>query len=214
MDVSLTDEELLYRFRSAPESSQREEWIDELFRRHYQKVAVWCLRITAQRDAAADLAQEIFVKAYQSLDSFRGQSKFSTWLYTITRNHCYNYFKSISRRPNSADEDELLEIEDPFSNEIFERITARDSQQKMLELIYETLDATEVKVMTLHYAEEMPLKAVTGLLGLDNPSGAKAYIVRAKRKLATAVNRWQATEARLNKSPEAISRNGGRGRKE
>ena len=45
--------------------------------------------------------------------------------------------------------------------------------------------------MTLHYAEEFPLDAVTRLLKLDNASGAKAYIVSAKRKLARAVARWQ-----------------------
>jgi len=51
--------------------------------------------------------------------------------------------------------------------------------------------ATEARVMTLHYAEELPLDAVTQLLKLDNASGAKAYIVSAKRKLARAVSRWK-----------------------
>jgi hypothetical protein len=49
----------------------------------------------------------------------------------------------------------------------------------------------EARVMTLHYAEELPLDAVTQLLNLDNASGAKAYIVSAKRKLAQAVGQWQ-----------------------
>jgi hypothetical protein len=50
----------------------------------------------------------------------------------------------------------------------------------------------ESQVFTLHYAEELPLDAITRLLKLENASGAKAYIVSAKRKLARAVERWKA----------------------
>ena len=53
-----------------------------------------------------------------------------------------------------------------------------------------------MKVMTLHYAEEVPLNAVTRLLNLENSSGAKAYIVSAKRKLSRAIERWKAREQR------------------
>jgi hypothetical protein len=48
------------------------------------------------------------------------------------------------------------------------------------------LDDTEKIVFTLHYGDEMPLDSITRMLGLENASGAKAYIVSAKRKLA----RW------------------------
>jgi len=59
------------------------------------------------------------------------------------------------------------------------------------DLVRDSLSETEARVMTLHYAEELPLDAVTRLLKLDNASGAKAYIVSAKRKLARAVARWK-----------------------
>jgi hypothetical protein len=53
----------------------------------------------------------------------------------------------------------------------------------------EILDETERRVMTLHYVDEMPLQVVTRLLGLKNVSGAKTYVVSARRKLKTAVIR-------------------------
>src|SRR5262245_10060345 len=82
----LLDEELVLRYRATAEARQREEYINELFRRNYSRVARWCLRFAADRDSAADLAQEVFTKAYQNITSFQGQSKFSTWLFVIARN--------------------------------------------------------------------------------------------------------------------------------
>ena len=60
-------------------------------------------------------------------------------------------------------------------------------------LLAETLDETEQAVFTLHYGEDVPLDAITRLLGLQNASGAKAHVVSAKRKLARAVQRWKAS---------------------
>jgi Sigma-70 region 2 len=60
----------------------------ELFRRYRIRVTSWCFRLTRNRGRARDLAQEVFSKAYRRRYSFRGDSKFSTWLYAITRSHC------------------------------------------------------------------------------------------------------------------------------
>ena len=79
--TDLTDEELIERYRSSGKAAagSYDPHINELFRRHYQRVALWCLRQTGDRDRAADLAQDIFVSAFRYLESFRGDSKFSTW---------------------------------------------------------------------------------------------------------------------------------------
>jgi hypothetical protein len=62
------------------------------------------------------------------------------------------------------------------------------------QLINETLEETEKQVFTLHYAEEVPLDVITRMLKLENASGAKAYLVSAKRKLDRAVKRWSARQ--------------------
>jgi hypothetical protein len=62
--------------------------LNELFRRHRTRVTSWCFRLTGNRGRARDLAQEVFFIAYLHRHSFRDDSKFSTWLYAITRNHC------------------------------------------------------------------------------------------------------------------------------
>jgi RNA polymerase sigma-70 factor (ECF subfamily) len=191
----LLDEELVARYRSSTEIRDRELYIDELFRRNYARVARWCLRFTADRESAADLAQEVFTRAYQNLSSFNGQSKFSTWLFVIARNHCLNAVRANARQATEqkADDGEeiLLAIPDnsPNAHSVLEQTA---SAQLVRKLLSEALDETEKMVFTLHYGEEVPLEAITRLLRLENQSGAKAYIVSAKRKLARLVQQWKA----------------------
>jgi RNA polymerase sigma-70 factor (ECF subfamily) len=191
----LLDEELVSRYRSTAEVGEREQYINELFRRNYARVARWCLRFTADREASADLAQEIFAKAYQNLTSFQGQSKFSTWLFVIARNHCLNAVRANARQATELKADDceeiLLGIADnaPNAHSLMEQTA---SAQMVRNLLSEALDETEKVVFTLHYGEDVPLDAITRLLRLENQSGAKAYIVSAKRKLARLVQQWKA----------------------
>jgi len=191
----LLDEELVSRSRSTTEAGEREQYINELFRRNYARVARWCLRFTADRESAADLAQEIFAKAYQKLSSYQGQSKFSTWLFVIARNHCLNAVRANTRQATelAADDGEeiLLGIADksPNPHSALEQTASAELVRKLLS---EALDETEKMVFTLHYGEDVPLDAITRLLRLENQSGAKAYIVSAKRKLARLVQQWKA----------------------
>ena len=70
------------------QSVSGEELFSEIFRRYHTRVTAWCFRLTRNRARALDLAQEVFFKAYRHRHGFRGDSRFSTWLYAITRNHC------------------------------------------------------------------------------------------------------------------------------
>jgi RNA polymerase sigma-70 factor (ECF subfamily) len=185
-----TDEELLREARLCLQPGLQAELLDQLFGRYHSRIGLWCYRITGNRDSAADLAQEVLMRAYQNLDSFRGESKFSTWLYTIARNHCFNHAKQQGRVKESAVDPLLL---DTATADRFDlRLEQEEDLKQMRSLIASNLDDTEQQVMTLHYGEEIPLDAITRLLGLANPSGAKAYIVSARRKLKTAIGQFRA----------------------
>jgi RNA polymerase sigma-70 factor, ECF subfamily len=191
----LLDEELVAQYRSATEASQRDPYINELFRRNYSRVARWCLRFTDDRESAADLAQEIFTKAYQNLASFQGQSKFTTWLFVIARNHCLNAVRANTRQATelAADDGDEILMEIPDQAETAYSAMERESSAKLVRtLLAEALDETEKVVFTLHYGDDVPLDAITRLLRLENQSGAKAYIVSAKRKLARLAQQWKA----------------------
>lgn len=190
---SLSDEELVARSRleGLPHSRQQ-EFLNELFTRYHSRVAVWCLRVTGDRNSAADLAQDVLLKAHRNLDSWRGQSKFSTWLYSITRNHCFNAAAARSVRPEGASDTLDFDLSDESSWRIDRHLEKESEIRQMKDLIASTLDPTEAQVMTLHFADELPLDAISRLLSLTNSSGAKAYVVSAKRKLKTAIARLRA----------------------
>ena len=59
-------------------------------------------RLLGRREEVEDLAQEVFLRAYRSLGSFKGESSFYTWLYKIALNTCRNYYRSIGRRPEGS----------------------------------------------------------------------------------------------------------------
>jgi len=184
-------EELVDRALALFGTAEGDRLVNELFERHYSRVASWCLRFTGDKDLAADLAQEIFARAHRNLKSFQSQSKFSTWLYAIARNQCLNAMKARSLRPLEEGGEVLAELPGDDSSTEHE---GERSGNLVHQLLNEALDETERKVFTLHYGDELSLSAITRLLGLTNVSGAKAYIVSAKRKLNRRLQRWKARE--------------------
>lgn len=187
---SLSDEELIARYRLAPGAERSRGYLETLFRRHQTRVAAWCYRFTGDRTLAADLAQDIFARAYASLASFRSDSKFTTWLYVIARNRWRDELRARQSRPREAPE-EAFEFAEPSSdNAALAALDAHDARLVVHRLMEQSLDELEKQVMTLHYGHEMRLDAITAQLGLTNASGAKAYIVSARRKLNAAIKKW------------------------
>ncbi len=185
--ADLSDEELLAASRRA--GADRAVLVNELFARHYERVARWCLRFTGDRESAADLAQDVFLKAHRHLASFKSESRFSTWLYTIVRNESLR--RLDRQRPVADSEDVLADVAaiDPTPDELARR---SERGERLNRFLATTLDLVERRVFVLHYGDGMPLEAITRLLRLDNTSGAKAYIVSARRKIARAANRLKA----------------------
>ena len=95
---NLSDEELVAVFRDGG-SRAREDAAAELFVRHQARIARWCCRFTRDRESASDLAQEILLRAFRNMDSYRGECRFSTWLYVIARNLCMSAIQKRSNEP-------------------------------------------------------------------------------------------------------------------
>jgi RNA polymerase sigma-70 factor (ECF subfamily) len=186
--AELSDAELLAEARRRTGSDQ-EPLVDELFARHYERVARWCFRFTGDRESAADLAQDVFLKAHQHLNSFKAASRFSTWLYSIARNESLN---RLQRATPPADSDEVLADVAALDLPADEMVSQSQRGQRLRTFLAVTLDHLERTVFVLHYGDGMSLDAITRLLRLKNASGAKAYIVSARRKLARAAQRLRA----------------------
>ena len=92
---------LLRRLRDRDERAFR-----ELIEAHRDRVFNITFRMLGNRAEAEDVAQEVFITVFKSIDSFREEAKFSTWLYRVTVNHCKNRIKYLARR-HDRDRDEL-----------------------------------------------------------------------------------------------------------
>jgi RNA polymerase sigma-70 factor (ECF subfamily) len=190
----LSDEELIARAEESAASA--ETCLAVLYRRWYPKVAAWCLRLSGDRQEAADLAQEVFLRVHGRLSSFRGESRFSTWLYTVTRSVVINRGQAARRRRT----DPLDEL-DPGAEPV-EPAPGADREMEQGEILAALrqamatdLDPIEAKVLYLHYVDGITLPALTGMLQLDNKSGAKAYVVSGGRKLKRRFGRWLARQS-------------------
>ena len=192
---SLTDEEVMFVLcestADSPDDDLAERLFTQLFHRYHTRVASWCFRYTRNRGRALDLAQEVFFRAYRHRRGFRGDSKFSTWLYAIARNHCLSAIRKIAD-PVDAGEVIPIRLRDFSATPPDIAIERKQRHREMWRVIGTALEPTEARVMALHYGYELPLAVITQQLALTNPSGAKAYVVNARRKLDRVIKRRNA----------------------
>ena len=81
---------------------------EELYKLHHRRVYAVCLRMTGNTAEAEDLSQEVFVQVFRKLDTFRGESAFTTWLHRLTINHVLMHFRKNRRRKERLTEDGAL----------------------------------------------------------------------------------------------------------
>jgi len=116
------DESLIKRFVSNDESA-----FEELFRRYEQKIFNLVYRYIGSYPETEELTQDVFVKVYKSAQTFKGKSKFSTWIYRIAVNTCLNYKKKKRLVMESLDRSgtqpvkELIAPNSTTPEELFER---------------------------------------------------------------------------------------------
>jgi RNA polymerase sigma-70 factor (ECF subfamily) len=180
---AISDEALMFLLRNQADPHHGNELFGELYRRYHPRVLSWCRRLTRNREGSNDLAQEVFMRAFRYMHTFRGDSSLSTWLYVITRNYCMNALKKCGRDPVDGADLVSPTVAGSDGSETYETLASTQSFAAMWRLIHKTLTPLEARVMALHYGHGLPLALITRELMLANPSGAKAYIVNARRKL-------------------------------
>jgi RNA polymerase sigma-70 factor (ECF subfamily) len=182
---SQDDEALLRVARGDNDPSRRQDAAAELLLRYRDAVYGWCLRYTRDSDRALDLSQDVMVTAWEKIGSFEGRSKFSSWLFAVTRNRCID----ASRRVDVLC-DEAISDEHPDPAPLPDAVAIDGGDEdRLLELIRRELDHEEQKAIWLRCIERMPVEEITGVLGVSGVSGARALLQRARRKLRAALDR-------------------------
>ena len=144
--------------------------------------------LTGNRHDAEDLSQDVFVKAYRSLSNFRGDAKWSTWLYRIAVNaHRDHVRPKMQRTLDYRDDLERHDIVGSTMNSHNDTITPDRSAessmiQERIEQALETLTSRERSVFVLRHYHHLPLKQIAGTLKIAEGS-VKAYLFRALQRL-------------------------------
>jgi RNA polymerase sigma factor (sigma-70 family) len=184
-DGNVPDEHLLRIAQSEGDAARRRAAATELVTRYRDAVYLWCFRYTRDRDHALDLSQDVMATVWEKIGTFEGRSKFSSWLFAVTRNRCID----ASRRVDVLeDEFELGEIRDPSPLPDAMLEAGRD-EDWLLRTIRAELEPQEQQAIWLRCVERMPVDDVTRILGVDGASGARAVLQRARRKLRAALER-------------------------
>jgi RNA polymerase sigma-70 factor, ECF subfamily len=139
---------------------------------------VWCFRYFGEHERALDMAQEVLLAAYQRMGEFEGRAAFSSWLYAITRNRCLNEMRHDDRWAD-VEPDSLIDE----SNRFDEQLEAAIESEKLVDLAMRVLDEEERKAIWFRYVDLMSVDQITAVLKLDQKSGARAILQRARRKL-------------------------------
>jgi RNA polymerase sigma-70 factor (ECF subfamily) len=157
----------------------------ELVERYQHKVH-WMVRRMTGAEEAEDLTQEVFLRAYQALPGFRGESKFSTWLYRIARNLCLSELRKSGRRgePVALDDESEERIHHllPGSCQGLEEQIERKDLSGHVRRLIGRLPLNYRTALTLFYTNEARYEEIAEIMEI--PVGTvKTYIHRARLRL-------------------------------
>lgn len=181
ISTSLSDEDLVQAITKTNDTLLFEILYDRYSTLVYNK----CLSFSKDEDEAKDLTQDVFLKLFVKLSSFKGTAKFSTWLYAFTYNHCVNYVtrntaKKIEKQ--SVEHYDIENISDEPNDEDFSQMKV-DKLKDALNLI----SPDEKMILLLKYQDFLTIKEIESVLGIGE-SAVKMRIKRAKEKLLTVYN--------------------------
>lgn len=160
------DEALVARARSGDYSA-----FEELIRRYQRRIYALVYNMTSHREDAEDLVQDVFIKAYRSLNGFKGDASFYTWLYRIAVNRTINFLK---RRKREASDLRLDDMDQSAERDpAFVELRARESPvrevtlnelQKKLNAALQTLSDKHRTVVVLHDIQGMPHEEIAKIM--------------------------------------------------
>ena len=151
---------------------------DELMRVHEDRVFAICLRMMTDRDAALDAAQDVFLTVFRKADRYKEQAAFSTWLYRVAVNTCYDHLRRRKRKRTTS----LPEYFDPADPRGEDPLTAVELRPD-IETALATLSPEFRAAIVLVDLNGMSLEGASE--ALDIPIGTvKSRVFRARRLLA------------------------------
>jgi len=153
------------------------------------------LKLVKNREDAEEIAQDAFIKAYQSLAQYRGSARFSTWLYRIVYNSAISHMRRSSAELVSLEDSGFAEKESSEINDAYFRLKEQE-RKKFLDLALEKLDPDENFLITLYYYNENDLDEIHQITGLTK-NNVKVKIFRAREKMMIMLKEYLDEELKM-----------------
>ena len=190
LHTGLSDTELISKILQGEQT-----FFAQLVERYQSYVFTLVLRFTECREDAEEISQDIFVKAYRSLADFRGESRFSTWLYTIVRTSCITFLRKKKLDITSIDNERtFLQLENQESGFKADTVEQK-SRHAMVSQAIRLLSPDDAQLITLFYKGEQSLEEIGRIMGLE-PNTVKVKLHRARRRLKEKMEKYFSHEVR------------------
>jgi len=167
----------------------------DLVKRHQRFVFTLALRFAKGREDAEEIAQDCFIKAYRSLASFQGQSKFSTWLYSIVYTTAMTFLRKKRVDTDSIDdENTYIQIENQSSGYDVNNAENKSRSFYLNQAITQLLP-DDAAIITMFYKGEQSLEEIARALGME-ANTVKVKLFRARQRLKEKLERNLKHEAK------------------
>jgi RNA polymerase sigma factor (sigma-70 family) len=177
MSTGLNDNEIISKVLSGDQQAYA-----GLVNRYQNYVFTLALRMVKSREDAEEVAQDSFIKAYKYLADFKGNSKFSTWLYTIVNNTGISFLRKKKIEIHSLDNEKVFEMAENRDSGFTANLVEQKSKLSMVNKAIAMLNPDDAEVITLFYKAEQSLEEIAGILGLE-ANTAKVRLHRARTRL-------------------------------
>ena len=157
-----------------------------LFKVLYERYALMvynkCLSFSNNNYEAEDLCQDIFLKLLDKIKTFKGNSKFSTWLYSFTYNHCVNYYHRNKFKKYEMNTQHIEQLCEDTSKENLDDDSNQTLQLERLTIVLGLIPRDDKEILISKYQD---FKSIKDLMKLHNvgESAIKMRLKRAKEKL-------------------------------
>jgi RNA polymerase sigma-70 factor (ECF subfamily) len=177
MSTGLGDNEIISRVLKGEQNAYA-----ELVNRYQAYVFTLVLRMIKTREDAEEVAQDVFIKAYRSLADFRGESKFSTWLYTIANTSSITFLRKKKLDVHSLDNEKVFEVADSKDSGFRANLVEQKSRVNMVNEAIAMLSPDDAEIITLFYKAEQNLEEIARILRLETNT-VKVRLHRARTRL-------------------------------
>ena len=173
---TFTDEELVRLYIS----TQRNNYFEQLYERYSDKVYRKCLSFTKEPMKAEDFTHDIFLRLIVKLGSFKEQSKFSTWLYSVTYNYCTDQLRTPQKKAEVYMDEGWERVGDSLADDDeseLAEMAASDIRKAM-----ERLSPDERSLLMMKYQDDVSIREISAVYNLTE-SAVKMRLKRSREKL-------------------------------